>query len=299
MYHVLALMATYNGEKYLDEQINSLFQQKNVEVSVLVRDDGSTDHTPEILDKWKSHSALQWYTGEHLNVKFGFLDLMIHAGNMDFDYYAFCDQDDVWDDDKLYCAVQKLEKINSNTEALYYCGQRLVDEKLHLIATHELNRKRSPYARFMFNDAAGCTMVMNRKLLMTVNQYKPQSLSMHDVWVVKVCLAVGGKMVVDPRAHMSYRQHGNNVVGLQGNFFSKLKRALIYINHRKVEAQILELEIGYSHMLAPEYRDIIEDVSRYRHSMRSKIRLVNVRKFYFGDWKAQMTYSLKVLLNKL
>ena len=68
---VLVLMATYNGEKYIQEQLESIFSQENVEVKVLVRDDGSTDQTTSILDKWSISHDLEWYTGEHLNAAFG------------------------------------------------------------------------------------------------------------------------------------------------------------------------------------------------------------------------------------
>ena len=299
MQSVLVLMATYNGEKYLEEQLNSLFNQKHVKVSVLVRDDGSSDSTQSILEKWKSNTDLNWYTGEHLNVKYGFLDLMARAATMEYDYYAFCDQDDVWDDDKLFFALQMLKKIVAEKEVLYYCGQRLVNEKLNLIAMHELNRKRTLYARFMLNDAAGCTMVFNRALLMMVNKYKPQYLLMHDAWVVKVCLAVGGKVIVDPQAHMSYRQHGNNTLGLRKDFVSKLKRAIAYINQQKVQAQLQELNEGYGQQLIPEYAAIIADVLGYKHSIRKRINLLNMHKFYFGDWRIQAIYLLKVLFNKL
>ena len=72
-------MATYNGAKYLDEQIQSLIEQKNVQVDILVRDDGSTDNTIEVLNKWKEQNKLEWYKGKHLNVQFGFYDLMERA----------------------------------------------------------------------------------------------------------------------------------------------------------------------------------------------------------------------------
>ena len=73
MKKVLILMATYNGAKYLDEQIQSLIEQKNVQVDILVRDDGSTDNTIEVLNKWKEQNKLEWYKGKHLNVQLDFM----------------------------------------------------------------------------------------------------------------------------------------------------------------------------------------------------------------------------------
>lgn len=299
MYNILVLMATYNGEKYLQEQLNSIYAQEGVNVSILVRDDGSTDGTLNILEKNKTDHKLEWYIGSHLNVKFGFYDLMIRAVNYDVDYFAFCDQDDVWDSNKLLAAVSSFNKVDCKIPCLYYCGQRLVDEKLTLLDEHSLNEKRNDFARFMLNDAAGCTEVFNRTLLEKIVIYKPEYMLMHDAWLVKVCLAIGGKIIVDTETHMSYRQHGNNVVGLRRDWKSKLKRVKQYIQEQDVESQMKELKNGYGEMLNPEYEKIITDAMNYKHSIKSRKRLLNARKFCFGDHGVWLTYCLKILLNKL
>lgn len=299
MKEILILMSTYNGEKYLNEQLTSLFQQKRVKVTVLVRDDDSSDNTKNILEQWKDKVDLNWYTGEHLNAEFSFFDLMEHAAKMDFQYFAFCDQDDVWDQDKLYCALKKLEQIEPNKEALYCCGQKLVNEKLELISVHKLNKNRNLYARFMYNDAAGCTEVFNQALLKRIVQYKPKYLSMHDSWLVKVCLATGGEIIVDPKAHISYRQHENNVLGLKRDFKSKLVRAKKYIDELDITSQMKELERGYSMYLIPEYREIVLDVLKYKKHFKNKIRLLNMRKFKYANIGITLTYIIKVLENKV
>lgn len=71
---VLVLMATYNGGKYLDEQLQSLFSQKEVKVKLLVRDDESSDNTITVLENWEKGNDISWYSGKHLNVQFGFLN---------------------------------------------------------------------------------------------------------------------------------------------------------------------------------------------------------------------------------
>lgn len=258
MKKVLILMATYNGAKYLDEQIQSLIEQKNVQVDILVRDDGSTDNTIEVLNKWKEQNKLEWYKGKHLNVQFGFYDLMERARTRDVDYLAFCDQDDVWDLDKLCIAVEKLEKLcNKSMPALYYCGQRLVDENMKFIADHKLNKYRNLRTRFVLSDIAGCTAVFNKALLYKVLEYKPTYMLMHDTWVLKVCLAVGGNVIVDPEPHMNYRQHGNNTVGLGKGIKSNLKQVRQYIEEYKVEEQMLELKKGYGKRIVPEYKKLV------------------------------------------
>lgn len=133
---VLVLMATYNGEKYLEQQLESLFNQKEIDVEVLVRDDGSSDKTKSILDKWQKKAKLKWYTGEHLNVKYGFYDLMEQASRTSHQYFAFCDQDDVWDDDKLYIAVKEIKCFNSNKPNYRYVAYKTYAYLYQLLDLH-------------------------------------------------------------------------------------------------------------------------------------------------------------------
>lgn len=299
MKKVLVLMASYNGQKYIDEQIQSLFRQEGVEVELLVRDDGSKDDTCAHLDKWAAETNTRWYTGEHLNVQFGFFDLMMKALESDAPYYAFCDQDDVWDADKLKIAVTRLEQITPETPALYYCGQRLVDGELNFLSNHRLNKNRSTHARFVLNDMAGCTGVFNRALLEAVTSYRPNYIRMHDVWLTKVCLALGGTLLPDPEPHMSYRQHGNNVIGLSGGLRSKLARAKMIIFESSISRQAAELQAGFGQQLVPEYRELTDAIINSKKSFKSRWRLIFNKDICFNDRGLGLTFALKVLLNKL
>lgn len=297
MDEILVLLATYNGEKYLREQLDSIFAQEGVAVSVLARDDGSSDDTKTILEEYRNKAKLNWYTGEHLNVQKGYMDLLQRAAQTDYEFFAFSDQDDVWDKDKLEIGIKTIKE--KRIPALYYCGQRLVDGNLIYIEEHKMNPYRSDYARFMLNDVAGCTEVFNRHLLDTVVTYTPSYMLMHDTWLLKVCLAVGGEICVDCDCHMSYRQHGNNVMGLKRDLKSKLLRVRHYINEQKVEPQMRELSVGFQDRLVNNYKEIIEDTLNYKRSLKSRLRLLNRKKFNFADGGVQSTYILKILLNRL
>ena len=235
---VSVLMATYNGERYLREQIESLVAQKGVSVKILVRDDGSSDGTIIILEEYKSKGLLSWYQGDHLNVQKGFLDLLKNSSNSDF--YAFCDQDDVWDDDKLLVAVENLKIFPQNQPSIYYCGQRLVDQNLDLITIHRVSNRRNAYTNFLISNNAGCTTVFNKMLRDYVNQSTPDFILMHDSWVFKLCLAVGGNYVADPEPHISYRQHGDNTIGLNTNFKNLVWRVRHYIVDFKIQKPFVE-----------------------------------------------------------
>ena len=292
-------MATYNGEKYLSEQLRSIWDQENVEVSVLIRDDGSTDGTHELLNHYQKEGKLEWYTGKHLNVSKGYFDLMCHAKGYEADYIAFSDQDDVWDRDKLFVAVKKLETAEETVPALYYCGQELVDGKLNPIAKHELNRERNLTARFVLSDFAGCTGVFNKKLLNEVVKFKPEYMLMHDTWVLKVCLCLGGKVYVDPESHMKYRQHGGNTVGLGRSLPAYMKQVGQYLNEYQIERQMKELVRGYGNEMVPEYRNLAEMICEYRHSRKYRKKLLDRKYINFCNKGLNLTYWLKVRLNKL
>ncbi|MBQ4399872.1 MAG: glycosyltransferase, partial [Alphaproteobacteria bacterium] len=107
MDNVLVLMSTYNGEKYLKTQLDSILAQQGVNVQILVRDDGSSDGTLPILQAYAAQGKLTYYTGPNLKPAKSFMDLIYNAPQADF--YAFADQDDYWLPEKLICAVNKLK----------------------------------------------------------------------------------------------------------------------------------------------------------------------------------------------
>lgn len=295
---VLVLMASYNGEKYIDAQLNSLFAQEGVEVELLVRDDGSTDSTRDILDRWGKTHPVSWYTGGHLGAKYGFLELVTKATKSDANYFAFCDQDDVWDKDKLQIALSYLQTAAPEQPALYYCGQKLVDADLQPLSVHRLNARRTMAARFVFGDIAGCTGVFNRALAEAVAAYKPEYMRMHDLWIMKVCCAIGGQVFVDPEAHIAYRQHGNNVEGLSNSLRSKINRFGRYYRH-SITAHMEQLKKGYNDRLCDEYRRLIDRILLCKQKPSARWALLRQYNIDFCNKGIALAFFLKVLFNKL
>lgn len=299
MEKVLILLATYNGEKYLKEQLESLFNQEKVDIYILVRDDGSKDRTCNILEYYQTKGKIKWYSGKHLNVQKGYFDLMKKAKEFNTEYIAFCDQDDVWDKDKLDIAIRHLKKSDSDTPALYYCGQRLVDENLNFIANHSLNKKRTLITRFVLSDFAGCTGVYNRALLKEIVKFEPDYMLMHDTWILKVCLCLGGNVYVDSNCHMSYRQHDGNTLGLGRNLPAYIKQFKQYFNEYQVERQMHELMKGYGERMIPEYKKLATLICEYREKFDYKKKLLDINYINFFSTGLNLTYWLKILLNKL
>lgn len=294
---VTVVLATYNGEKYLQEQLDSLLRQKGVSVKIFVRDDGSTDRTHEILDEYQSKGLLKWYTGKHLNVQKGYLDLLKNAPRSD--YYAFCDQDDVWDDDKLLIAVTELDEMPAEKPAMYYCGQRLVNENLKLISTHKIASDRSPHTNFLISNVAGCTAVFNHCLVDAVNSAEPDFILMHDSWLFKICLALGGNYYADSTAHINYRQHGNNVAGLNNGVKGKVKQVQRYLNVFEIKKQCQSLLQCYGKKMTPEYRKLTEEIINYDQSVGNWIKFLKSKDFDFKSTSLNCIVKLKIFLKKM
>lgn len=300
MEKVLVLLATYNGKEYLQQQLNSLYAQKDVEVVILVRDDGSTDLTQNILKKNAKNHNLIWYQGDHKNVQDGYFELMQKASKMQCKYIAFCDQDDVWDDNKLSIAIKKIKECSINNNlVLYYSGQRLVDSNLKFIENHRLNQRRSLKTRFILSDFAGCTGVFNKQLLDEVVKFKPDYMLMHDTWVLRVCLCLGGTVIVDPEPRMNYRQHQNNTVGLRHGFFHTIKQVYLYVGNYKIEKLTNELVRGYGSRMTPEYKEICSWICNYKTNLKYRAKLLDKRNVDFCNRGLNITYRLKIGMNKL
>lgn len=268
MKNVCVLMSTYNGEKYLQEQIDSIINQQGVNVMLLVRDDGSTDSTVDILERYKQDGILDWYSGKNLRSARSFLDLIYRAPECE--YYAFSDQDDYWMPEKLHVAVERLGETDAGRSALYCSKTKLVDEKLQPIMQtekHEFRALGMPSA-FIINNAPGCTMVFNRYLLERLRDYYPKNIGMHDSWAYKICVVTGNQIIADKNAYICYRQHGNNVLGGMNNparswkrRFNNLKSAACY--RSKVANEVLN---GYGKYLSKEDKEQLLIISRYRQN---------------------------------
>ena len=222
MEKVIVLLSTYNGERYLAEQLESLVAQKDVDVEILVRDDGTKDATVAMLDEWQEKGALSWYTSANLGPGKSFIHLLQTAapGN----YYAFCDQDDVWLPEKLSVTMDKMRAVeaeNPGKPVIIHTDMNVVDESLNII--HDSFWRSSglrpdilrtfPYL-CTCNSVNGCTIVMNsvaRELIL--EKYVEHDIIIHDVISALTVAYHGGIIDYVETPTVLYRQHSSNVVG--------------------------------------------------------------------------------------
>lgn len=296
---ITVLISTYNGEKYLEEQLNSVLGQEDVKVNIMVRDDGSKDRTTQILAKYQDEGKLKWYSGDNLGPSKSFMDLVYNVEE-DADYYAFCDQDDVWLSDKLHIAVEKLKEFPSYEPALYYSATKLVNEDL--IPLQDGNPKAGYVSKTMkqtiiSSGCTGCTMCFNRKLLDILRLGRYQFDLMHDNWTHKVCVAVGGNLFFDDESHILYRQHGHNVIGGKSNVFSRIKRHFNTAFHNRCyrSESIVALYNAYKDYMSEENRKACEQIVNYHHGLE-RFRIAADKEFRLGNKRLDCIFIGAILL---
>lgn len=292
---VCVLLSTYNGEKYLPEQLQSLYDQELVELSLLVRDDGSSDSTCFLLDVEQVAGRLAWYTGENLKPAFSFWDLLQNAP--DSPYYAFCDQDDVWDKDKLKVAVDKLASAG-NMPALYFCQTRLVDASLNEIESVKISPLLTYDEALIYHFVTGCTMVINSAMREVLLRYTPEFIRMHDIWIYNVAQAVGAKVFFDPIPHISYRQHGGNVIGQANSFKTVWKARVERIKKDQCIRSRLakELLAGYSNVMSNENMFLTKMLANYKDSFVSWMKLLFTDRLKCAPYSINVTSKIAILL---
>ena len=212
------LLSTYNGEKYLKEQLDSIFSQSYKDFEIIARDDCSSDETINIL---KSYNIKILDTDKNLGAKLSFSTLLNYSvKNTDADYFMFCDQDDIWKSDKIEKTIgtmKELEKTNSNLPLLVHTDLEVVDEKLNILnKSFWKYEKRDPSLNsinrlIMQSTVTGCTMMINRKLAELSLPISENSI-MHDWWISIVASSFG-KIVYLEESTISYRQHSSNDTG--------------------------------------------------------------------------------------
>lgn len=300
MQKVQVLMSTYNGEKYLKEQINSILSQEDVEVNLLIRDDGSTDKTINILENiTKQNENVRYYIGENIGSARSFMDLVKQS--KEAEYYAFADQDDVWNSKKIISAIKKIEN-DRNKPSLYISALEVVDEELNTIETKKVIGNFCLEGEIAKNFATGCTMVFNKKLCGIIKMYNPEYIIMHDSWITRVCYAVGGNVIVDENTYIKYRQHGNNVVGYNyDNSFKKLKKQLKIAFVDKVSMRVniaKELKKGYEELLTDNAKELVNNLISYQTNKKAKRWLLKNKKFMTNNSKIDRKIKIGIILNK-
>lgn len=283
---ILILLSTYNGSNFIRQQLDSLYSQKGVSIHIIVRDDGSTDNTVEILNEYKDkYNNITILKGDNIRAIRSFYALINYVidNNIEYDYYAFCDQDDVWLENKLLYAVEALnDRTHQKQNALYFCAASYVDTNLKYLGTKTIPNKGNYKSCIIRNYSLGCTIVVNKSLFFDCVKaslkYQKEHITgyipYHDVWFYSYALCTNADVIYDTRELILYRQHTSNVTKATKG---RLKRYLLsYKSLRRVSnshEQLARFLLNTGSIYDRSVYAYLQKIAIYRNSIKDTIRL--------------------------
>jgi len=261
---VAVLLCTMNGQPFLGEQLDSIAAQSLPDWQVWASDDGSRDGTVAILDHYRAawgEERLFFQAGPGRGCAANFLSLACRA-DVEAEYYAFADQDDIWEVDKLQRAVAWLETVPHTVPALYCSRTRLIDEVGRELGLSSLFVRSPGFANALVqNIGGGNTMVFNQAARALLQEAGPEiEIVAHDWWAYLLIAGCGGRVFYDPHPMVRYRQHGRNLVGANTGWLARVARIRLLVNGRFKEwnARNIKALQDAGRMLTPENRRILK-----------------------------------------
>lgn len=311
---VVVLMSSYNGEKYIEQQIESILCQKRMyetvdgyaghfDLEIFIRDDGSVDKTLDILEKYKRNEKLEYYSGDNMGSAKSFFEMMWKAPKAD--YYAFADQDDYWLDSKLSRAISILEHTDQCKPKVYGSNAELVDEKLNHMGVCFYPKRFDPEFKLVSCSCGmlGCTMVFNDILMELIKSHaKPANAIMHDYYVTLLCCAVNGTVIFDDSSKILYRQHGRNVCGASSSVSKKIKNHIYNIMMKpknSISDQAQEIAEEFADILPESNKKWLLRVGACKKSLLMRIMLAFSTEYHFYSLKRAIPMRLRILIGKI
>jgi glycosyltransferase involved in cell wall biosynthesis len=307
---VQVLLSTYNGEKYIDEQMKSLLSQEGVELYIIIRDDGSTDGTVGKLEKYieKYPDRICISENGNLGAAGSFFDLIGKASD-EYDYYAFCDQDDVWNKDKIIQAISHLIKKTAGQPLMYCSSTQMVDQHLNPlnIWPSPPQKQLSLYNALIENVCVGCTMLINKEALDIVKSNLPRNLKnviMHDWWIY-LCVSTFGEVVFDIEPSILYRQHQSNALGgstdgWMDKWRKRSQRFLNGQNHFILSKQAKEFMSSFSQLMDNSQCSEIEELLQtQQRNLLKRVIYIMTTPFYRQSTIDNIVFKLVFIAGKL
>lgn len=299
---ILVLMSTYNGEKYINEQIDSILAQENCSVQLVVRDDGSKDRTISILQSYQKQGKLTYYTGPNMGPAKSFMTMIQKAP--EYDYYAFADQDDVWLPCKLEKGIEKLKKYKG-VPALYSSNMKRADKNMNIIAECALPEQVATDFESVVTVSGrlfGCTMVFNKAMADFIKKRElPDYIVMHDLWLAMIA-SLHNSLIYDPVPYIKYRTHSSSVtfskniplvkkirsmfLGSKDNFSRSCETFVDYIGADNIIAcghwRICDLLLNYNTSVIKKMK--LQRLMIHKKDMSFKLRVHHVVQILFGKY---------------
>ncbi len=302
---VAILLCTYQGQKYIKDQLNSFISQTYKKWNLYVSDDNSFDKTLNITKKFKEkiNDKRIVYTGPSSGFAAHFFALTENE-DIKADFYAWSDQDDIWRRHKLMRAVNWLRKQPKNHPAVFCSRTCLVDKNNKIIGFSPLFEKPKTFKNALVqNVGGGNTMVFNQKareLFLKVE--KEFEIISHDWLMYQIVSGCGGRVFYDYSPLVRYRQHDSNVVGQNNTWKARYKRFRMILNgrYRYWNHQNIEILKSLKSELTPSnYKTLKIWITLRQSSLIKRIYLLKKSGIYRQTFFENITLYIAAFLGKL
>lgn len=273
---VTVLLASFNGERFIAQQLDSLLAQTYTDFNILIHDDGSVDSTPDIIERYAARYPEKITVLNAPPTGAAQRNFALLLSKCDSQYIAFCDQDDVWKSDKIEKNVAALKKAEAQfgrqTPLLVHSDLCVADSELNTLSPsffdfQGLRGSVTLPHTLVQNFVTGCTVMINRALAQRCGEIPPQC-AMHDWWIALTALLFGRIEFIDEPLVL-YRQHGFNQVG------AKSSCGIGFIKRKMKELDKVKDNIAVTYtqaqLLLSRYSDALDEENRRILTAYSKI----------------------------
>lgn len=301
MYRITVLMSTFNGEKYLLKQLLSIIKQKECDVHLIVRDDGSIDSSVEILEKFRKEypEKIEIIKGKNVGYRKSFSELL--TIDDESDYYAFADQDDVWLDNKCLMAINRMacEKM------LYASSTIITDNELNKINFNDITSSPNNIkSYFIRHRLAGCTMVFDKKIKCIAEEcikigIENQFID-HDFLIGAIAYSFGS-VVRDEKSYILHRRSEDSVTSGGKGIIDRIKTEKFIVFDRKninfdIAKLIIKYQKKYNEKININAYEFLQNILQYKNSKSIRSDIIKDKEFTSGINLCDIEAKLKILL---
>lgn len=303
---VNVILSTYNGEKYISEQLESILLQTSVETFVTIRDDGSTDNTVKCIEEWKSRypNRIEYIVGDNIGYRRSFLTCLKHAKD-DYDYYAFADQDDVWCEEKCIRGIKKIHLYKEEC-AVYACSLSVTDDKLSPLYKNDITSSPNTLLSFFSRmRLPGCCMLFTKKTKKIAELFSDLSLDNefmldHDFIVGTVGYACG-HVVRDDKEMILHRRQSKSLTNGGKGIIARIKGEYGVVFKRKdIKYTIAKMMLNFDNdnkiHINNEASEFFSTIKDYKNSLACRWKLLTYKGFSSGIFLGDLEVRIKVLL---
>ena len=276
---VAVLLSTYNGEKYVAEQIYSILTQTYKNLVLVVRDDGSSDKTIKIVKEFADkYDNIRLVEGKNMGFIKSFFELLKYE---QADYYAYADQDDIWLPEKISLAVKSLDQLPASMPNMAFSNSDYYNVDMELIKEGEKNKTYSFTNSLYECVSQGMTMVINQTAKDLILDFVPEKVFFHDWWTYMICSGIGN-VAYDNVTTVKYRRDGKNATAEGEGFFKvlswRLKNLFGKDGMKDIRTQQREFKRLFYSKVGPDNQAILDRFVQEKYSVKGVIRKVTYSK---------------------